>query len=43
MFGPKEVQVVLLRDNSETGYDVALVTTDLSANPAQVIECYASR
>ena len=43
VFGPKEVQVVLVRDKSKTGYDVALVTTDLSSSPAQVIERYASR
>ena len=43
VFGPKEVQVVFVRDKSKTGYDVALVTTDLSASPAQVIERYASR
>ncbi|MHB8290472.1 MAG: IS701 family transposase [Acidimicrobiales bacterium] len=43
VFGPQRVQVVFVRDKSKTGYDVALVTTDLSANPAQVIERYAQR
>jgi hypothetical protein len=43
VFGPQRVQVVFVRDKSKTGYDIALVTTDLSANPAQVIERYAQR
>jgi hypothetical protein len=43
VFGPQAVQVVLVRDKSKTGYDVALVTTDLAARAAQVIERYASR
>jgi hypothetical protein len=43
VFGPQAVQVVLVRDKSKTGYDVALVTTDLAASAAQVIERYASR
>jgi hypothetical protein len=34
---------VLIRDRSASGYDLALVTTDLTASPAQVIERYASR
>jgi hypothetical protein len=29
VFGPKPVQVILIRDKAKTGYDVALVTTDL--------------
>jgi hypothetical protein len=43
VFGPQRVQVVFVRDKSKTGYDIALVTTDLSSNPAQVIERYAQR
>jgi hypothetical protein len=43
VLGPQQVQVVLVRDHSTTGYDVALVSTDLAATPGQVIERYASR
>ena len=43
VFGARHVQVVLLRDQSASGYDLALVTTDLDATPAQVIERYAAR
>ena len=43
VFGTRRVQVVLLRDKSSSGYDLALVTTDLDAAPAQVIERYAAR
>jgi hypothetical protein len=34
---------VLVRDKPGTGYDLALVTTDTAASPAQVIERYAAR
>jgi len=37
------VQVILIRDTSAIGYDLALVTTDLEASPTQVIERYAAR
>lgn len=43
VFGPQQVQVVVVRDASHSGYDIALVTTDLDATPAQIIERYASR
>ena len=43
VFGTRAVTVVLIRDKSATGYDLALVTTDLHASAAQVIERYASR
>jgi len=43
MFGPCTVQVMLIRDKSAAGYDLALVTTDTAASPAQVIERYAAR
>jgi hypothetical protein len=43
VFGTRHVQVILIRDRSASGYDLALVTTDLSASRAQVIERYAAR
>jgi len=43
VFGTRPVTVVLIRDKSATGYDLALVTTDTAATTAQVIERYASR
>jgi hypothetical protein len=43
VFGPQHVQVVLLRDKAKTGYDVALVSTDLDATAAQLVERYAAR
>jgi hypothetical protein len=41
--GTRPVTVVLVRDKSRTGLDLALVTTDPDAGPAAVIERYASR
>jgi hypothetical protein len=41
--GARHIQVVLARDKSSTGHDIALATTDLAASPAQVIERYAAR
>jgi hypothetical protein len=43
VFGSRPVTVVLVRDKSRTGLDLALVTTDTAATTAQVIERYASR
>ena len=43
VFGPQQVQVVFVRDKSQDGYDIALVTTDLDVSAAGVIERYASR
>ena len=43
VFGPQQVQVVLIRDTATRGFDLALVTTDLHASTAQVIERYAAR
>jgi hypothetical protein len=43
VLGPQQVQVVFVRDKSKDGYDIALVTTDLDATAAQVIERYAAR
>jgi hypothetical protein len=43
VFGRQQVQVVFVRDKSKNGYDIALVTTDLDATAAQVIERYAAR
>jgi hypothetical protein len=41
--GAKPVTVVLIRDKSKTGYDLALVTTEQSPGIAAVIERYAAR
>src|SRR5947207_4456864 len=44
VFGSQHVTVVLLREDAAgTGYDLALVTTDLTATAAQVVERYAAR
>jgi hypothetical protein len=43
VFGSRPVRVVLIRDKSKAGCDLALVTTDAEATMAQVIERYASR
>jgi hypothetical protein len=43
VFGSRPVKVVLVRDRAPGGYDIALVTTDLDATPAAVIERYAAR
>jgi hypothetical protein len=43
VFGTRPVTAVLIRDKSATGYDLALVTTDAAASPAQVIQRYAAR
>ena len=43
VFGTRQVTIVLIRDRSASGYDLALITTDAAATPAQVIERYASR
>jgi hypothetical protein len=43
VFGTRAVTVVLIRDRSAAGYDLALVTTDTAATAAQVIERYAAR
>ncbi len=43
VFGTRPVTVVLIRDRSAAGYDLALVTTDTAATAAQVIERYAAR
>ncbi|MGB6579930.1 MAG: hypothetical protein WBF34_18620 [Streptosporangiaceae bacterium] len=43
VFGTRPVTVVLIRDKSKTGYDLALVTTDTAAFAAHVIERYAGR
>src|SRR5208282_3245053 len=42
-FRAGQVTVVLIRDKSKTGYDLALVTTDTAGSPARVIERYAAR
>ena len=43
VFGSRPVTVVLIRDRSTAGYDLALVTTDTAAPAAQVTERYAAR
>lgn len=44
VFGPRKVQVVLIRDKTISGgYDLALVSTDLASSAAQIIERYAAR
>jgi hypothetical protein len=43
VFGTRPVTVVLIRDRSVAGYDLALVTTDTAATAAQMIERYAAR
>jgi len=43
VFGTRPVTVVLIRDRTKTGYDLALVATDIAASPAQIIERYAAR
>jgi hypothetical protein len=43
VFGAQQVQVVLVRDKAKAGYDIALVSTDLTATAAQLIERYAAR
>lgn len=43
VFGTRKVNVVLIRDRSAAGYDLALATTDTAAISEQVIERYAAR
>jgi hypothetical protein len=43
VFGSCPVRVVLIRDKSKAGCDLALVTTDRDATMTQVIERYATR
>jgi len=43
VFGTRAVTVALIRERFTAGYDLALVTTDTTATPAQVIERYAAR
>ncbi|HWC37706.1 MAG TPA: transposase [Acidimicrobiales bacterium] len=42
-FGAQPVRLVLARDPGANEYEIALITTDLTAAPSQVVECYASR
>jgi len=41
--GTAPVTVILIRDKSKTGYDLALVTTEAGTDIAQVIKRYAAR
>ncbi len=43
VFGPQQVQAILVRDTAKTGHIIALASTDLAATPAQIIERYAAR
>jgi DDE superfamily endonuclease len=43
VFGAQQARVILIRDTAARGFDLALVTPDLHATPAQVIERYAAR
>jgi hypothetical protein len=43
VFGTRAVTVVLIRDRSQTGYDLVLVTTGTAAIAAQLIERCATR
>lgn len=45
VFGPQQVQVVLVRDRDRdtSGYGIALISTDLAATAAQIIERYPAR
>jgi len=41
--GTKPVTVILIRDKHKTGYDIALVTTEMDPEIGRVIERYAAR
>ncbi len=44
VFGPRPVRIVLARQpGAPDGYELAVVTTDLDASPAELVERYASR
>ena len=43
VIGTAPVTVILIRDKSKTGYDIALVTTEKAPDIARVIERYAAR
>lgn len=43
VYRSRAVRVILLRDRSTTGYDLALITTDLTCPAETIIERYAAR
>jgi DDE superfamily endonuclease len=44
VFSPRPVHVVLVRDpDAPDGFDLALVSTDLAATPAELVQRYAAR
>ena len=44
VFGSRPVQVIMVREPGRaSGFDLALVSTDLDASPAQIIDRYATR
>lgn len=42
-FGTQPVRLVMVRDAGTSGYDIALITTDVATAPPQLVERYASR
>jgi len=42
-FGAQPVRLVMVRDPGAREYEIALITTDVTAAPAQIVERYASR
>jgi hypothetical protein len=43
VLGPQQVSAVLVRDKKKSGYDIALVSTDLGASAKEIVERYATR
>ncbi|MGI8731172.1 MAG: IS701 family transposase [Solirubrobacteraceae bacterium] len=44
VFGARAVRVLIVRESADSeGYEIALITTDLDASPAQIIARYADR
>jgi DDE superfamily endonuclease len=43
VFGSRPVRIVLLREPGHSGYQLALVSTDTTADPARIIQRYAAR
>ncbi|MGH3940264.1 MAG: IS701 family transposase [Pseudonocardiaceae bacterium] len=44
VFGPRPARVVFLREpGTHRGYDLVLITTDLTADPGTIVERYAAR
>ncbi len=44
VFGPRAVRVVIVRESADTtGYEIALISTDVDAGPAPIVARYADR